>query len=43
VEQQITNLVNIIQYENANILHSFLKEHPQKVRGFLIFDFVGDF
>ena len=26
VEQQITNLVNIIQYENANILQSFLKE-----------------
>lgn len=30
-EQQITNLVNIIQYENANILHQFLKEQPPKV------------
>lgn len=30
MEQQIGNLKNIIQYENANILHSFLNVQPMK-------------
>ena len=30
VEQQIGNLSNIIQYENANILQSFLKDNNSK-------------